>query len=55
MRVAPLRIETSRYERLDEEQRVCFNSGDTIESDEHVLLECPIYQQIRELWFVKLR
>ena len=48
MGVAPLRIETGRYERLEEEQRVCFNCGDTIESEEHVLLECPLYQQIRE-------
>ena len=55
MGVAPLRIETGRYERLEEEQRVCFNCGDTIESEEHVLLECPLYQQIREPWFVKLR
>ena len=55
MGVAPLRIETGRYERLEEEQRVCFNCGDAIESEEHVLLECPLYQQIREPWFVKLR
>ena len=52
MRVAPLRIETGRYERLE---RVCFNCVDKIESEEHVLLDCPLYQQIRESWFVKLR
>ena len=55
MGVAPLRIETGRYERLEEEQRVCFNCDDKIESEEHVLLDCPLYQQIRESWFVKLR
>ena len=48
MGVAPLRIETGRYERLEEEQRVCFKCGDAIESEEHVLLDCPLYQQIRE-------
>ena len=55
MGLAPLRIEIGRYERLEEEQRACFNCGDTIESEENVLLECPLYQQIREQWFVKLR
>ena len=55
MGVALLRIESGRYERLEEEQRVCFNCGDTIESKEHFLSECPLYQQIREPWFVKLR
>ena len=54
MGVAPLRIETGRYERLEEEQRVCFNCGKTIESEEHVLLGCPLYQHLREPWFVKL-
>ena len=55
MEVAPLRIETGRYERLEEAQRVCFHCGDAIESEEHVFLDCPLYQQIRESWFVKLR
>ena len=53
--VAPLQIETGRYERLEEERRVCFNCGDAIESEEHVLLDCPLNQQIRESWFVKLK
>ena len=48
-------IETGRYEHLEEDQRVCFNCGDAIESEEHVLLDCTLYQQIREPWFVKLR
>ena len=54
MGVAPLRIETGRYDCLEEEQRICFNCNDTIESEAHVLLDCPLYQQIRESWFVKL-
>ena len=49
MGVAPLRIETGRYERLEERQRVCFNCGDTIESEEHVLLECPLYYGLLNL------
>ena len=55
MELASLRIETGRYERLEEEQIVCFNCDDKIESEEHVLLDCPLYQQIRESWLIKLR
>ena len=55
MGIAPLRIETGRYERLKEEERTCFHCTDTVESEEHVLLVCPLYHQIREPWFAKLR
>ena len=33
--VAPLRLETGRYERLSQEQRTCFYCTDCIESEEH--------------------
>jgi hypothetical protein len=46
--VAPLRIETGRYEGLRIDQRLCFNCKTTIESEQHVLLECPLYNDIRE-------
>ena len=55
MGVASLRIETGRYERLEEEKIVCFNCDDKIESEEHALLYCPLYQQIRQSWYIKLR
>ena len=32
MGVAPLHIETGRYERIEEEKRECFNYGDAVES-----------------------
>ena len=45
--VAPLRIETGRYEMIPYEERYCFNCTNKIESEEHVLLECPLYNDIR--------
>ena len=45
--VAPLRLETGRYERLSPEQRTCFYCTDCIESEEHVLLSCPVYDDLR--------
>ena len=35
--VAPLRLETGRYEGLAESERVCFNCEGAIENEEHVL------------------
>jgi hypothetical protein len=49
--VAPLRIETGRYERVLLHQRTCFNCTDTVESEEHVLLSCPLYNDLRESLF----
>ena len=34
-------------------ERYCFNCGNKIESEEHVLLECPIYNDIRSELFSK--
>ena len=41
--VAPLRIETGRYERLQLYERCCFHCANKIESENHALLECPLY------------
>ena len=41
--VAPLRIETGRYEMMPYDMRSCFTK---VESEEHVLLECPLYNDI---------
>ena len=46
--VAPLRLETGRYEGLSESERTCFNCDGIIENEEHVLLECPLYEDIRQ-------
>ena len=53
--VAPLRIETGRYEMIPYGERYCFNCENKIESEEHVLLECPIYNDIRSELFSKIQ
>ena len=54
MGLAPLRIETGRYDILEEENRLCFICNDEVESEEHVLLHCPLYQDVREILFTKI-
>ncbi|MCG8033469.1 MAG: reverse transcriptase family protein, partial [Candidatus Thiodiazotropha taylori] len=48
--VAPIRIETGRYERLPIESRLC-TSCNTIESEIHVICECPLYDDLRNSLF----
>ena len=45
--MAPIRLETGRYERLQVEQRTCFQCVDNVETEEHVLLMCPLYDDLR--------
>jgi hypothetical protein len=49
--VAPLRIETGRYENKNVNERVCFICRDQIEDEKHVLLDCPLYADLRESLF----
>ena len=50
--VAPIRIETGRYENLSEENRICpFCDNNVIESELHVFFECEIYNDIRRKLF----
>ena len=49
--VAPLRIETGRYERLPVNERICFMCENKIETEEHVLIECPLYDDLRNELF----
>jgi len=49
--VAPLRIETGRYENILRNERFCFNCKDCIENEEHVILICPLYNDLREVLF----
>ena len=53
--VAPLRVETGRYESLQLGQRVCFNCKNSVEDERHVLIDCPIYEGIRSDLYVKSR
>jgi hypothetical protein len=54
VRLAPLRLETGRYERLSQDKRTCFNCVNEVESEDHVLLFCPLYSDIRETVFENL-
>ena len=44
---APIRLETGRYTNLPENERVCFNCKDCVEDEMHVLLKCPVYNNVR--------
>ena len=46
--VVPFRLETGRYESLSEDLRTCFNCPNSVENEEHILLRCPIYSDLRE-------
>ena len=48
--VAPIRLETGRYERIPVENRLCIPCN-TIESETHVICECPLYQDLRNTLF----
>lgn len=45
---APLKIETGRYEGLPVEQRTCLFCDGSVEDEQHVLIACPLYNDIRE-------
>ena len=55
--VAPLRIETGRYEGLRLDERHCFLCTNVVESEEHALLHCPrgLYSDIRGKLFQAIR
>ena len=39
---------------IAEVNRVCFNCNDAAESEEHVLMDCTLYQDLREILFSKI-
>ena len=47
MGVAPLRIETGRYECLSEVERICPLCKEHTEGEFHVLFNCVLYNDIR--------
>lgn len=51
--VAPLRLETGRYENLSLENRICPFCDNCIETEAHVILECMLYQDLRQILFKK--
>ena len=50
-----LRIETGRYEKIPRNERICsFCTSNKIEDENHFLLDCKAYSQIRDIFFSKL-
>ena len=49
--VAPLRLETGRYEGLEVDQRICPICHSSVEDEKHVLLHCPLYVDFRNALF----
>ena len=45
--IAPIRLETGRYEGLPETERLCPLCQIEIENEEHVLIKCSFYDDIR--------
>ena len=53
--MAPLRIETGRYEMLPYDMKTCFlHCVIDVEAEEHVPLEYPLHNDIRQELFSKL-
>ncbi len=50
--VAPLRIETGRYENKPLDQRTCYFCN-TVENEIHVIFHCNMYDDLRRDWFSK--
>ena len=53
--MAPLRIETGRYENKNVHERVYFIFHDQREAENHVLLDCPLYADLRESLFNEVK
>lgn len=51
---APIRLETGRYVGLPVENRTCFNCVGNVETEEHVLLDCPLYDDLRREYVAAL-
>ena len=50
--VAPIKLETGRYENVPLGERKCFIC-DAVESECHVICECPLYEDLRNALFAK--
>lgn len=53
--VAPIRLETGRYERLPLGERLCPLCNVGIENELHVLTFCPVYNDFRDHMYTKAR
>ena len=53
--VAPLRLETGRYERLPKAERMCPFCNSELENEIHAMINCPFYEDIRYNLFEKAK
>ena len=53
--VAPLRVETGRYEGLPLKERLCPFLSNLVEDEFHVVFECSLYSELRWTFFRKLQ
>ena len=53
--VAPIRVETVRYECLPVPERICFHCKTCVEDELRVLLICPMYSELRHKYHDNLR
>ena len=53
--VAPLRIETGRFERLLVDQRLCFQCNGLVGDELNAIVVCPLYQDLRDSLFAVAR
>ena len=51
--VAPIRIETGRYEHIPEGERYCPFCNTVVEDEIHVMLDCPKYEDFRQSLLLK--
>ena len=51
---APIRLETGRYEGIPVEQRTCPLCKEAVEDELHIILECPVYNDVRHELLNKL-
>lgn len=51
--VAHIRLETGRYEGLPENQRLCPFGCNVVETEMHVILNCPLYNTYRNILMQK--
>ena len=52
--VAPIRTETGRNEMIPSYKRNCLYCETEVEYEEHTLLECPLYNDIRNELFCQV-
>ena len=48
---APIRLETGRYQQVPVDQRLCPFACAQVESEAHIIIDCPIYEDLRsDVW-----